>query len=108
MDKRELRIDYIVWENRFPEGYEQLCQEAIHAAEKAYSVYSNFSVGAAVCLEDGKIVTGNECVNIYLGKFFGKGNFCQSPNAICLTTRNIPVEEFPNLIKCKCVSKFLS
>ena len=64
MNKRELKIDYIVWENRFPEGYEQLCQEAIYAAEKAYCVYSNFSVGAAVCLEDGKIVLGNNQENV--------------------------------------------
>ena len=29
-----------------------------------------------------------------------------NPQMQCLTTRNIPVKEFPDLIKCKCVNKF--
>ena len=63
MDKRELKIDYVVWKNSFPEGYEELCQRAIQASQKAYAVYSGFSVGAAVLLEGGEIVVGNNQEN---------------------------------------------
>jgi len=64
MDKRELKIDYEVWSDSFPEEYEELCREAIRVSAKAYSVYSKFSVGAAVLLEDGKVVTGNNQENM--------------------------------------------
>lgn len=42
-------------------------QSLIHAAQasalKAYAKYSQFQVGAALCLEDGKIITGNNQEN---------------------------------------------
>ena len=37
---------------------------ALEAVEKAYAPYSNFKVGAALRLEDGTIVTGNNQENI--------------------------------------------
>jgi len=36
-----------------------LMQEAVEAREKAYAPYSKFKVGAALELENGKIITGN-------------------------------------------------
>lgn len=41
----------------------QLLNAAREAREKAYAPYSNFSVGAAVLLENGVIVTGNNQEN---------------------------------------------
>ncbi|UKM65187.1 cytidine deaminase [Flavobacteriaceae bacterium GSB9] len=40
-----------------------LMQKAIEARKKAYSPYSNFSVGAAILLDNQEIVTGNNQEN---------------------------------------------
>lgn len=64
MDKRELQIDYFRYENSYPEGYEELCKSAIEAVEHAYSIYSGFSVGAAVLLDNGKVLTGSNQENV--------------------------------------------
>lgn len=64
MEKRELKIDYRVYRNSFPPGYEQLCEKARIAAGKAYCVYSGLAVGAAVLLENGEIVWGNNQENV--------------------------------------------
>ena len=42
---------------------EQLLSQALKAAERAYTPYSNFKVGAAVRLGDGTVVTGNNQEN---------------------------------------------
>jgi cytidine deaminase len=41
-----------------------LMEEAIKAVENAYAPYSNYSVGAALLLENGKILTGNNQENV--------------------------------------------
>jgi cytidine deaminase len=43
---------------------QQLIQKAYSALENAYSPYSKFSVGAALLLQDGKVVTANNQENI--------------------------------------------
>lgn len=63
MDKRELNIDYLLFENSFPEEYRKLCRKAIEASAKSYSIYSDFAVGAAVLLENGEIILGNNQEN---------------------------------------------
>lgn len=63
MDKRELKIEYFTYYHSYPEEYEKLCREAINASATAYSVYSGFSVGAAVLLENGEVITGNNQEN---------------------------------------------
>ena len=63
MDKRELKIDYFVCRNSVPAGYEELSEKALVAAGKAYCIYSGFAVGAAVLLENGTIVLGNNQKN---------------------------------------------
>ena len=40
-----------------------LLQKAIASREQAYAPYSRFKVGAAVLLEDGTVVTGNNQEN---------------------------------------------
>ena len=64
MDKRELKIDYFVCRNSVPAGYEKLSEKALAAAGKAYCIYSDFAVGAAVLLENGTIVLGNNQENV--------------------------------------------
>ncbi len=63
MEKRELQIDYMVYEKTYPEGYGELCEKALRIIPQAYSVYSGFSVGAALLLDNGEIVTGTNQEN---------------------------------------------
>lgn len=46
-----------------PKTVLELMNQAIVAREKAYAPYSNFKVGAAILLENGKIVAGNNQEN---------------------------------------------
>lgn len=63
MDKRELKIEYFICQNSYPVGYGQLCEKAIQASATAYSIYSDFSVGAAVLLENGEVISGSNQEN---------------------------------------------
>lgn len=46
-----------------PKEIAQLINEAKLAASKAYAPYSNFQVGAALLLQNGKVITGNNQEN---------------------------------------------
>lgn len=46
-----------------PEVVSSLMDKAIKARKKAYAPYSNFTVGAALLLDNGKIITGNNQEN---------------------------------------------
>ena len=46
-----------------PKDVLNLMNKAIHAREKAYAPYSNFKVGAALLLDNGEIITGNNQEN---------------------------------------------
>ena len=48
-------------------NYNELIQSAIKAKKMAYAIYSNFSVGAAVLMEDGKIFNGCNVENASYG-----------------------------------------
>jgi len=59
-------IDYEIvshWKE-LPAPDQQLVEAAYRAAESAYAPYSNFSVGAALLLENDTILTGNNQENI--------------------------------------------
>ena len=45
--------------------YRQLYEAAFEASKKAYAPYSKFHVGAAVLLENGEILSGNNQENAY-------------------------------------------
>ena len=47
--------------------YNELIKSAIQAKKMAYAVYSNFQVGAAVQMEDGKIYSGCNIENASYG-----------------------------------------
>jgi cytidine deaminase len=49
--------------DELPKEIAPLMQKAIEAREKSYSPYSHFSVGAALLLDNGKIITGNNQEN---------------------------------------------
>lgn len=63
MDKREVKIDYTVYKKSCPEEYGELCRRALEIIPNAYSVYSGFSVGAAVLLANGETVVGTNQEN---------------------------------------------
>ncbi|PKQ44796.1 cytidine deaminase [Confluentibacter flavum] len=65
---KELKIESIfqVYNdlNELPSDISVLMNKAIIARTKAYAPYSKFKVGAAILLDNGKIVTGNNQENV--------------------------------------------
>lgn len=64
MEKCTTKLEYEIYHNEYPDVYIPLCKSAIEAASKAYSVYSGFSVGAAVLLENNLVFKGSNQENI--------------------------------------------
>jgi cytidine deaminase len=65
MEKREIHIPYSEYSNadELPTEEKNLVIAARKAADDAYAPYSGFHVGAALLLENGIIVTGNNQEN---------------------------------------------
>ncbi|MCE1201251.1 MAG: cytidine deaminase [Bacteroidia bacterium] len=65
MPAEKLMLEYLMLSgpDELSAGEQRLLEEAKGAALKAYAPYSNFRVGAAIMLEDGTIVTGNNQEN---------------------------------------------
>jgi len=65
MKKVEIRTQITVFDtiDELPDSAKLLMQKAIEVKQTAYAPYSNFKVGAALLLENGKIVTGNNQEN---------------------------------------------
>ena len=64
MEKAELKIDYTIYRESYPEEYEDLCCAALNVTKKAYCVYSGFAVGAAVLMNNGEVVCGTNKENV--------------------------------------------
>lgn len=66
MEKKQLVLEYCEYDSmqEMPEADRQLMEQAMSAADTAYTPYSNFHVGAAVRLSDGTVVTGSNQENI--------------------------------------------
>lgn len=66
MKKLELKIAFTEYdnENELSSSEQDLLQKARKAGSSAYAPYSNFHVGAALLLENGVIVTGNNQENV--------------------------------------------
>ena len=65
MQKQKISFDLTIFESfeELPKEDQKLMAEAIAARKNAYAPYSNFQVGAAVLLENGKTVIGNNQEN---------------------------------------------
>ena len=63
--KINLNSEFVLYnsKNELPPVVKSLMESAEKARNKAYAPYSNFLVGAAVHLENGKIITGNNQEN---------------------------------------------
>jgi len=64
---KEIKIEstFIVFDNldELPQEISFLMQKAMEVRQKAYVPYSNFSVGAAILLDNNEIITGNNQEN---------------------------------------------
>lgn len=64
---KEVKIESTIYVfdslEELPQDALSLMQEAIQARKKAYAPYSNFQVGAALLLDNNKVVTGNNQEN---------------------------------------------
>ncbi|NLP56815.1 cytidine deaminase [Lutibacter sp. B1] len=65
MKKVEIKTQITVFDsiNELPDLAKSLMNKAIEAKQKAYAPYSKFTVGAALLLENGKIIIGNNQEN---------------------------------------------
>lgn len=65
MKKIEINTPLTIFENvdELPLEVQLLVQNAVEARKTAYAPYSNFNVGAALLLENGKIITGSNQEN---------------------------------------------
>jgi len=66
MENIELKINYaeVEHENELSAEEQSLLQKARIACDMAYAPYSQFSVGAALLLDNGVVVTGNNQENV--------------------------------------------
>ena len=64
---KEVKIEttLTVYDNKeeVPKDISNLLDKAFEARDKSYSPYSKFSVGAAILLENGEIITGSNQEN---------------------------------------------
>ena len=65
MKELHITTTFKVFENQtqLPENIQSLMQQAIEIRKKAYAPYSHFRVGAAIALDNGKIVLGSNQEN---------------------------------------------
>ena len=64
MKEKEFSISYkILSENELSEEQKKTMEAATNAVKTAYSPYSNYQVGAALFLENGEVVAGNNQEN---------------------------------------------
>ncbi len=66
MNKKTISVEYSEFAalNELEESAVNLIHKAIEIAEKSYSPYSKFPVGAAVLLDNGEVFAGNNQENI--------------------------------------------
>ncbi|MDP2060388.1 MAG: cytidine deaminase, partial [Flavobacteriaceae bacterium] len=65
MKKIKISTDFDVYQSLhdLPSDEFELMQQAIEARKQAYAPYSKFSVGAAILLANGEVITGSNQEN---------------------------------------------
>lgn len=71
--------------NKLEEPIQNLMLQAVEIRKKAYAPYSNFRVGAAILLDNGKVVTGSNQENAAY-----PSGLCAERTAIFYTGANYP------------------
>lgn len=90
MKQQEIIITYEEYENisELQETDQELLKKAVESSDKAYAPYSNYNVGAAILLGNGKIITGNNQENIA-----SPSGLCAERVAIYYASSQYPEEE---------------
>lgn len=90
MEKKQIVTEIEVYDNEseLPKDVQSLLRVAKEARMKAYAPYSNFLVGAAIVLENGKIVSGSNQEN----SSYPSG-LCAERTAIYAAGANYPTEK---------------
>ncbi len=90
MKQQEIIITYEEYENisELQETDQELLKKAVVASDKAYAPYSNYNVGAAILLGNGKIITGNNQENVAYSS-----GLCAERVAIYYASSQYPDEE---------------
>ena len=103
MKVKTLNINYTVYENasELEQQDKELLEKAIEAMYNAYSPYSQFKVGAAVLLEDGTIVKGNNQENVAY-----PDGLCAERVAMFAASANYPQEDIKAIAICASSEKF--
>ena len=100
--KKQLKYEttytcYETWDD-VPEEYKNLMKEAREALKGSYAPYSNFNVGAALLLNNGKIIHGSnqENASYPIG-------FCAERTALSAAASIAPKEKIKSIaITCSC------
>ena len=87
MEKQNINFEIKIFESieELSQPVFDLMQEAISIKSKAYSPYSNFQVGAALRLANGKVITGNNQENSSY-----PAGLCAERVALFYTSANYP------------------
>jgi len=100
MQIREIKIEVKEFGSlsELPEQDRKLVRKAREASNNAYAPYSKFNVGAALLLENGKIITGNNQENVdftdglcaeRVALFYAQSKYPDIPvKAIAITAQN--------------------
>ncbi|MFD1294541.1 cytidine deaminase [Lutibacter holmesii] len=94
MKKIAIKTEITIFEsiNELPKQVKLLMEKAIEAKATAYAPYSKFKVGAALLLENGSIVTGNNQENAAY-----PSGMCAERVAIWKAASNFPNEKIISL-----------
>ncbi|SMG27510.1 cytidine deaminase [Marivirga sericea] len=65
MKKEQIKVEYTIYNSieELSSDYQELWQSALEARKFSHSPYSNFTVGAAIELDNGEIITGTNQEN---------------------------------------------
>lgn len=87
MNEITIKTTFSVYENtgELPKDVQDLMQQAVEIRKKAYAPYSQFRVGAALLLDNGKVVLGSNQENAAY-----PSGLCAERTAIFYTGANYP------------------
>jgi len=94
MKKKVITSTLSIFENlkELPKETQELFKKAVEARDKAYAPYSNYSVGAAIRLESGKIIQGSNQENAAY-----PSGLCAERTAIFYAGANHPEEKIKQI-----------
>lgn len=97
MKIKNIEIPYQSYPNleSLPENFQSLWKEAMKARKHSYSPYSNFSVGAAIELENGKVITGTNQENASF-----PAGLCAERTAMYRAGIEVPNQKFKRIAIC--------